>query len=70
MVAPDVRRIGIAELEQRLGRDRTTIARWIKTGAFPAPAWIGTRRCWILADVERWIAAQAKPAKFNLPVAP
>lgn len=56
-------RIGIAELEHRLGRDRATIWRWYRTGRFPPPHYIGERRCWFEADIARWEAVEmARPA--------
>ena len=57
--APSPRRIGIADLEDRLAINRTTIWRWYSAGTFPMPHYIGTRRCWWLHDLEAWEAAQA-----------
>jgi predicted DNA-binding transcriptional regulator AlpA len=66
-----VERVGIAEIEKRLGRDRTTINRRIKNGTFPAGHFIGTRRAWFIAEIIAWEQAEmARPAssrKFNLP---
>ena len=68
-----VQRVGIAEIEKRLGRDRTTINRRIKAGTFPAGHFIGSRRAWFLSEIEAWERAEmARPAssrKFNLPSA-
>jgi predicted DNA-binding transcriptional regulator AlpA len=50
----NLRRVGIAELEQRLGVDRSTIWRWYRAGKFPAPHFLGERRAWFLAEVEAW----------------
>jgi predicted DNA-binding transcriptional regulator AlpA len=58
------RRIGIAELERRLGRDKTTIWRWYMASPprFPAPHFIGERRAWWLHEVEAWEREQmARP---------
>ena len=55
---PAPRRIGIADLEQRLAANRTTIWRWYSAGTFPLPHYIGTRRCWWLHDIEAWEVAQ------------
>lgn len=58
------RRIGIAELRQRLGRDGTTIWRWCRAGKFPVPHYIGERRAWWLHEVEAWEREQmARPAE-------
>jgi predicted DNA-binding transcriptional regulator AlpA len=58
------RRVGIAELEQRLGRDRVTIWRWYRAGKFPAPHYLGERRCWFAHELEAWEAAEmARPAE-------
>jgi predicted DNA-binding transcriptional regulator AlpA len=64
-------RISIAELEQRLGRDRTTVARWIKARTFPRPHYLGTRRSWWLQEVEQWerqeMARPPSSRRSNLP---
>lgn len=61
---PDARRVGIAELERRLGLSRTTIARKRKVGLFPEGHFVGERRKWWLHEIERWEAAQAsRPAE-------
>jgi len=69
-----VERVGIAELEKRIGRDRTTINRRIKNGTFPSGHFIGTRRAWFLSEIEAWERAEMdRPAasrKFNLPSMP
>jgi len=66
-----IERLGIGDVVKRLGRDRTTVARWISNGSFPAPHYIGTRRAWFLHEVEAWERTEmARPAsgrKFNLP---
>ncbi len=54
--ARDVR-IGIAQLELRLGCERTTIWRRCKAG-FPAPHYLGSRRYWFLSEIESWEAAE------------
>ena len=66
-----VERVGIREIEKRLGRDRTTINRNIKNGTFPAGHFIGARRAWFLNEIVEWERAEmSRPAsarKFNLP---
>jgi predicted DNA-binding transcriptional regulator AlpA len=55
-------RLGVAELEARLGVDRSTIFRWYKGGKFPAPEYINDRRTWRLDVVEAFEQAQlARP---------
>ncbi|WP_242352404.1 AlpA family transcriptional regulator [Anaeromyxobacter sp. SG64] len=62
---PGPRRLGIAEVEARLGVDRTTIWRWYRAGKFPAPHYLGERRSWFLGEIEAWearrMAALASP---------
>jgi predicted DNA-binding transcriptional regulator AlpA len=61
---PSVRRLGVAELETRIGLDRSTIYRKYEAGGFPRPSYYGTRRTWDLAEVEAWEAEQrAAPHK-------
>ncbi len=56
-------RLGIADVEHRLSVDRSTIWRWYRAGKFPAPHYIGDRRCWSLQEIEQWEAEQiARPA--------
>lgn len=55
----DVRRLGIAELERRLGLHRTTIWRKCRAGDMPAPHYLGDARRWWLHEIEAWEAAQA-----------
>ena len=60
-----IRRIGITEVEALTNKDRTTIRRYLRAGTFPEPEWIGSRRCWIQSDIEKWIAGQRRPERFN-----
>lgn len=53
-VAAALVRLGIAELEERLNVDRSTISRWVRLGAFPPPHHVGARRAWFRAEVESW----------------
>jgi predicted DNA-binding transcriptional regulator AlpA len=45
-------------LEDRFGNDRSAFARWTKKLGFPACRYLGTKRVWILAEVEAWEATQ------------
>ncbi len=63
-VAAAIIRLGIAEIEARLGRDKATIWRWYTAGKFPAPHYIGERRAWFLHEIEAWEREQmARPAE-------
>lgn len=53
-VAQQAQRLGIAEIEERLGKCRVTIWRWCRAGRFPLPHYIGERRCWWLHEIEAW----------------
>lgn len=58
-----LRRVGIAYVEQRTNTTRSTIWRWYRAGRFPPPHYLGARRCWWLHEVEAWEAEQlARPA--------
>lgn len=47
-------RLGVRDLEARLGIDRSTIWRWYRAGKFPAPHYISERRSWWLHEIEAW----------------
>jgi predicted DNA-binding transcriptional regulator AlpA len=57
--AAEVRRLQISELERRVGAERTTIGRWIRSGKFPAPERFGQRRVWRLDVLEAWECERA-----------
>jgi predicted DNA-binding transcriptional regulator AlpA len=63
-IATTLARLGVAELEQRLNVDRSTIWRWYKAGRFPVPHFlVDNRRAWFLHEVEAWERDQmARPA--------
>lgn len=52
----NIRRIGIAELLRRTGKDGSTLWRWYKAEPpeFPRPHYIGNRRAWFEAEIEEW----------------
>lgn len=57
-------RLGIADVERRLGRNRATLWRWYRNGLFPAPHFIGELRAWWLDEIEAWEAEQmSRPRK-------
>jgi predicted DNA-binding transcriptional regulator AlpA len=49
-------RLGIADLQRRLGVSRTTILRWYHAGTFPRPHYLRERRSWFLGEIEAWEA--------------
>jgi predicted DNA-binding transcriptional regulator AlpA len=56
------KRIGISELESRLGISRVTVRRWYLQGTFPPPEFIGERRSWRVEVIEKWEAERlARP---------
>jgi predicted DNA-binding transcriptional regulator AlpA len=55
-VRPSV--LKIADLEARVGKDRSTIYRLICAGRFPQPRYYGSIRVWDRASVEAWETAQ------------
>ncbi|MHB8876153.1 MAG: helix-turn-helix transcriptional regulator [Myxococcaceae bacterium] len=62
MPAVPVVRLGVRELETRLGIDRSTIWRWYKAGKFPEPHYLGDRRLWLLSEIEAFEAERmARP---------
>lgn len=71
---PGPRRIGIAELEQRLGVHRATIRRWHRAGGLPAPHYVGEHRAWFVGEIEAWearrMADQAGKQRGPRPAAP
>jgi predicted DNA-binding transcriptional regulator AlpA len=52
------RRVFITEAEQITGLERTTLHRRCKSGAFPAPHYVGRRRAWLLSEINAWHARQ------------
>lgn len=64
---PPVRRLGIADVERRVGMERSTIWREYNAGRFPAPEYLGERRVWRLDVLEAWERKQlARPRKPRL----
>lgn len=43
-------------LERRYDTHRSAFARWAEKRGFPSPRYLGSRRLWILAEVEAWEA--------------
>jgi predicted DNA-binding transcriptional regulator AlpA len=60
--AVETRYLGIAEVERRYQKQRSTIFRWTKTGRFPSPVYLGARRAWPLATLLAWEASLRKEA--------
>jgi predicted DNA-binding transcriptional regulator AlpA len=57
----ETRRIFIAALERYIGLSRSTVSRMCNAGTFPKPAYMGSRRSWLLRDVQAWEAANVTP---------
>ncbi len=51
---PVVRRLGIAEVEARVGVDRSTLYRWYQSSRFPRPFYSGSLRTWSESDIFTW----------------
>jgi predicted DNA-binding transcriptional regulator AlpA len=50
----DIRRLTVAQLEQRLGCTKQTVWRWYTKGDFPRPHYLGQNRVWFESEVEAW----------------
>jgi predicted DNA-binding transcriptional regulator AlpA len=55
--ASETRYLGIAEIERRYQKQRSTIFRWTKAGRFPQPVYLGNRRAWALTALLAWEAS-------------
>lgn len=63
MVAPKQQLIGISAVETMTGNERSTIRRKYRADKFPKPRYYGTRRMWLVDEVQQWIdsAGVVKP---------
>ncbi len=53
--------VGIKEIAERLGVQRTTVDRWLQRKILPPSAWIvGGRPAWEWADIEDWARATGR----------
>ena len=56
---------GIATVEAITDRERSTIRRWYLADPprFPRPRYIGTRRMWLVSEIETWLQSvgEVKP---------
>jgi predicted DNA-binding transcriptional regulator AlpA len=55
MVVPKQQLIGISLVETITDKERSTIRRWYRSDRFPKPRYYGSRRMWLLSEVEEWI---------------
>ncbi len=59
MVAAKQQLIGISAVETITGQERSTVRRKYLAGKFPKPRYYGTRRMWLVSEIEQWIASGA-----------
>ena len=46
------------DIQNKLGKSRSTIARWVKDGLFPKPRQIAPQEVgWLQRDIDQWIDA-------------
>lgn len=55
-------RLGVAQLEARLGFDRSTIGKWVRAGKLPRPHYVAGHRRWWLHEIETWEAENVTSA--------
>jgi predicted DNA-binding transcriptional regulator AlpA len=53
------RLISRSELRQFVSASDMALWRWIKTGKFVKPVYIGTRRYWRQSEIEKWLKQQS-----------
>lgn len=54
--------MGIAEIAQRVGASRQTVAQWHRRDKLPPPdAWLAMGPVWRESTVEAWIAERGAP---------
>ena len=55
--------VGIAGVETITGWERSTIRRKYRADPplFPKPRYIGTRRMWLMSELETWLAEASRP---------
>jgi predicted DNA-binding transcriptional regulator AlpA len=52
---PDVLAVGLVEIAERLGVERTTAVKWNQRGLLPEPAWtVSGAPAWDWAEIEAW----------------
>jgi len=66
-------RVGVAFLEERLGKHRNTLRRWVDNDKFPKPSYDPSGyRSWFLDEIEEWEAenySSTNPQTLNVDAA-
>lgn len=61
-VKPTNPRVGVKYVEQRFGKHRNSIRRWIAAGKFPSPAYdVSGYMSWDVATLDKWEAENYQP---------
>lgn len=68
MIPPNATRLGIAQLQARLGVNRKTVGNWVRAGRLPRPHYVAGLRRWWLHEIEAW-EAQNVTAQSNRRIA-
>jgi len=59
--------VGINEIAQHYGKDKTTVIRWTKEPDWPEARYtsVNSYRAWILADVDRWVERAVRDGRVR-----
>lgn len=62
-MVPQIELLTLSQVAAALKVHRNTLRRWVKEGIFPAPALIGRRQRWRVADVADYLNRRFKAAR-------